>query len=326
MSGARTPPRKDDVLEALAATFEAGLAPTEALATIARAGPASARLARLLSERLQRGTLAEALAFLKLIRRNEQAVIALGEELGHLPLALRWAIERSRIRRERVRAIAGAVIGPLLFAIFTGLAEQLPALVVGGSSWRSAFGSVLIVIGLAAAALVALPRLPVPPALLGRVRTFAGRVPGIGSLIRLADEATAAALIAAFGDARSLAVAPRAARAVAPQAYAEALTAAAADPLASVAMFSEPFALALAVGVRAGDLPSRFAAFHRRAAAILTARLRATARVLAFAIVFVVALQGVLRLLSTPLPGLGGELGNSPEMRELERELENAGH
>jgi len=323
---ARRPPRKEDVLEALAATFEAGLPPAEALATIARAGPASARLARLLSERLQTGTLSQALMSLKLIARDEREVIAIGEESGRLAPALRWAIQRSRIRRERIRAIAGAVIGPLLFAVFTGLAEQLPALVVGGSSWRSAFGSVLLLVGLGAAAVVVLPRLPVPPALLERVRTLASRVPGVGSLIRLADEATGAALIAAFAEPRALAVTPRAARAIAPQAYAEALTAAAADPLASVAMFSEPFALALSVGVRAGDLPARFAAFHQRAAATLTARLRATARVLAFAVVFVVALQGVLKLLSTPLPGLGGDLGNSPEMRELERELENAGH
>jgi hypothetical protein len=90
-------------------------------------------------------------------------------------------------------------------------------------------------------------------------------------------------------------------------------------------MFSESFGLALVTGARMRDLPARFASLHRQAAQTLTSRLRTIARGLAYAVVAIVFLHGALRLLSSPLPGLGGNLGDSPELRELERELESPG-
>jgi hypothetical protein len=151
-------------------------------------------------------------------------------------------------------------------------------------------------------------------------------VPLVGGLVKLDGEADAAALVAAFADGDGLGLAPRAARVEAAQPYAEALAIAAADPATSVPAFSEPFALALQVGLRARDLPPRLDAFHRAAATRLTARLRSLTRVAAFAVLAAVALHGVMKLTASPIPGLGGNLMNLPEFKELEKELENAGH
>jgi hypothetical protein len=131
-----------------------------------------------------------------------------------------------------------------------------------------------------------------------------------------------AGLIARFAEPNQLALAPRAARAAGAQLQVDALAAVAADPAAAVPTFSEPFALALQVGLRAGDLPERLAAFHRAAEAEWTARLRTIARVFAFTLLAIVALHGVAKLVTTPL---GGNLGESPEIKELEKELENLG-
>ena len=86
----RPPPLSEDLLEALAATLEAGTNPNETMAIIARAGPASARMARRLSEELRGNTLTAALAKLELLSKDEQPVVAVGEEAGRLPSALRW--------------------------------------------------------------------------------------------------------------------------------------------------------------------------------------------------------------------------------------------
>jgi type II secretory pathway component PulF len=326
MSRTRTPPTTADLLETLAASCEAGLASGETLALIARAGPASARVARQLSEGLRSGTLTAALGTSKLLAQEEQPVVALGEEVGRLPSSLRWAVERNRARSERRRAIRGAVIGPLLFAMLTLLAEPLPAVVLSAGTFWTALRPVILLAASATVAFLVLPRIFARAIRSQRAQALLSPVPLVGSLMRLETEASAAALIAAFSDSHDLALAPRAVRAVGAGAYADALAVAAADPLASVPTFSEPFALALEVGLRAGDLPTRLAAVHRAAQETLTVRLRATARVLAFTVLAFVALHGVLKLLSTPLPGLGRDLGGSPELRELERELENAGH
>src|SRR5439155_230372 len=110
--------------------------------------------------------------------------------------------------------------------------ESLPAVLTGAGSAWSMLRGLLLFSGLAIAAVVALVRLFAHPQLAARARTMARHLPTVGSLARLADEAQAAALIAAFADSRSLALAPRAAAAVASQPYAGALTAAAADPSA----------------------------------------------------------------------------------------------
>ncbi len=113
------------------------------------------------------------------------------------------------------------------------------------------------------------------------------------------------------------------ARIVAPS-TAAALDSVAKDPFAPVPLFSESFALALSVGARVGDLPARMAKWQAAAAERLTARLRAAARIVAYLILVIVVVQSAVKLMSGPLPGLGDV--NSPEMRELEHELDSAGH
>jgi hypothetical protein len=306
----------------LAATLESGVAPTEALALVARAGPASARVARQLSEALRTQTLTVALTAEKLLAPEERALVAFAEETARLPSALRWVVERRRIKSERHRVLVGSTVGPLLFALLTLLAEPLPAVFLGTGSFGGVVRTIVLVGASGAFAFVALTRaLRMPPA-----RRALSRVPVLSSLLQLDDEAATAALIIAFADANDLALAPRATRAFHAGPYAEALAAAAVDPHGSVPTFSETFALALRVGLRVGDLPARLAVFHRTAQAKLTTRLRGLARVLAYSLLSLVVLHGLIKFLSTQLPGMGGSPGNTPEMQELERELDNAGH
>jgi hypothetical protein len=318
----RTPPSTEDLLEALAATLELGVAPIEALALVARAGPASARVARQLSEALRTQTLTVALTVQKLLAPEERALVAFAEETARLPSALRWVVERRRIRSERHRVLVGSTVGPLLFTVLTLVAEQVPAVFLGTSSFWGTLRTIVLVGASVACVVLGLTRAPRLP----RARLALSRVPLLSSLLQLDDEAATDALITVFADRNDLALTLPATRALYAGPYAEALAAVAADPLGSVPTFSEPFALALRVGLRVGDLPARLAAFHRAAQAKLTARLRVLARVLAYTVLSVVVLHGLLKFLSSPLPGIGGDLGNSPEMRELERELENAGH
>ncbi|HEY2746121.1 MAG TPA: type II secretion system F family protein [Polyangia bacterium] len=309
------------MLEALASALEAGLTAAEALAVIARAGPISARLARTIEESLPRGSVAGALHATHLLGRDGKAVIAVGEEVARLAPALRWAVDRERIARQRRRAIVAAIIGPLTFAALTMLTGPLPAVVMGTGSFARAIGEVLLLVAAAAGALFGLPRLFEHPTLGARIRAVGMGLPLVGALFRQEAEDRAAAVIAAFADPADLALAARIARLVVPPPYAQALASAAADPFASVIAFSESFGLALAVGGRAGDLPARIGAFHQSAARALTQRLRGVARTLAFAVVLVVVAQSVTKLLSTSIPGLGGDLGSSSEMRDLEKEL-----
>jgi hypothetical protein len=297
----RAAPSGSDFLLALAAGCERGVSVNETLALIARAGPASARLARRLSEELRGGSLAAALTAVGLIATDEQPILALAEEHARLGAALRWAARQQKESGERRQTIRNAVIGPLVLAMAGLAAEPLPQLILGNATLWTALRPAL---ALGAAVTLAL-------FLLSRVKIRDG-------------EAEAAGLISLFADAGSLALAPRAARAISAP-WADALAAVAADPRASVPMFSEPFALALQVGIGAADLPARFAAVHDEAEKKSTSRLRAIARVLAFVVLGMVALHGAVKLLSSPLPGVGGDL-NLPELKELEQELENAGH
>ncbi len=219
-----------------------------------------------------------------------------------------------------------AVIGPLTFAALTMLSGPLPAVVMGTGSFARAIVDVILLGAVAAGALVGLPRLLAHPSLGARIHAVGMSLPLVGALFRQEAEDRAAALIAAFAEPADLALAARVARFAVPPPYAQALESAAADPFASVVAFSESFGLALAVGGRAGDLPARIGAFHQAAARALTARLRGVARTLAFAVVMVVVAQSVFKLLSTSIPGVGGDLGSSSEMRELERELNSIEH
>jgi hypothetical protein len=286
---------------ALAAGCERGVSVNETLALIARAGPASARLARRLSEALRGGSLPAALAAVELIAPHEQPTLALAEEHNRMPAALRWAARQRQESGDRRRTIRNAVVGPLVLAMAGLAAEPLPQLILGNATIWTALRPAL---ALGAAATIALFLL---------------------SRVKIRDvEAEAAGLLSLFADAGSLALLPRAARAISAP-WADALAAVAADPRASVPMFSEPFALALQVGIGAGDLPARFALVHDEAEKKFTSRIRGVARVLAFVVLGMVALHGAVKLLSSPLPGLGGDL-NVPDLKELEQELENAGH
>lgn len=301
---ARNPPSAADLLEALAAGFSAGATLDETLSLIARAGPASARQARVLSERLRAGSLAEALSSTRLIAREEAAVMALAGEVGRLPRALAWAAERARLGDARRRAIRRAVLGPFVFIALSLAAEKLMPVIVGGASTWTFLRSLVVWSALAAVAVM------IFPALVAKI------------LGRRGAEATAAGLVALFAEANQLGAAPQAARGMGAQIHADALTAVAADPGASVPVFSEPFALALQVGIRAADLPQRLEALRKKLDGDLTARLRSVARLAVFALLAGVALHGLIALFSTPLPGLG----NSPELKDLERELENLGN
>ena len=176
------------------------------------------------------------------------------------------------------------------------------------------------------ALLVGVPRLLAHARVGRQLRAAAAAVPLARNLVSLETEERAASLVAAFADERALALAPAAARVAVAPPFADALTLAATDPFAPVTTFSESFGLALVAGAQAGDLPARFARFATAAARTTTGRLVAIARVAAYAVVLAVFVHAALRLLAAPLPGMGGDLGNSPELRELERELDSAGH
>lgn len=325
MARERAAPATYELLEALAANLETATAP-EALAVIARAGPASARLARTIEEQLRVGSMAKALSAAGLISRDEEALITVGEEAARLPAALRCLVERGRVAVERRRVVRNVVIAPLSLAAMSILAEQLPAMVLGGGSLVHAFGTVALLAAATAGLLLGLPRLWSHAIWGARLRDVVAKIPFMRALARGDAEERAAAVVAAFADKGDLGRAPLAARAIVPAPFAEALALVAANPFAPITMFSESFGLALATGARTGDLSARLAALHQVAARATTARLRSIARVAAYAVVLVVFLHSAAQLLSTPIPGLGGDLGNSPEMRELEKELDSAGH
>ncbi|HWE28941.1 MAG TPA: type II secretion system F family protein [Polyangia bacterium] len=319
-------PAVEDVLEALAATLASTASTSEALAVVGRAGPTSARLTRALQNRLRGGTLAAALTAEQLVSEREAAIVRAGEDAARLPAALRWIAAQRRTSRARQRAIRGAVVAPLALALVTLLTEPLPAVVVGAGSFGPAIVSTSLLIAATAALLFGGPRLLAHVRVGARIRAAAAAVPLARGLVRMETEERASSIVAAFADDRALALAPTVARAVLAPPYVAALTQAATDPFAPITTFSESFGLALVAGAQAGDLPARFSRHADAAARVTTGRLVAGARVAAYALVLAVFLHAALRLLAAPLPGLGGDIGNSPELRELEREIESAGH
>lgn len=324
MESSRGQPEAADLLEAIAASLETGLALPEALRRIGRAGPASARAARQISDAVRGASLPLALHKLAWIPREALPVLEHGEAVGRLPSALRWAATRAWRRRDRRRALASALLGPLALAMLGLLAESLPAAFLGSLGWWPLLRPVATLAGATAILLLGGPRLV--DRLPAGLRSHARRVPFVERLVRLADEAELAGLVAALADGQQLGAAPAAARFLPLGESATALASVAADASAPIPTLSEPVALALATGLVAGDLPSRFSALHQELDARLTQRLRLLVRVAAFAVLAVVAIQGVRKLTSGPLPGLGGDLGNLPEMKELEHELELLGH
>lgn len=323
----RSPPTHADVLEALAASLGAGLSVGDACRVIARAGPASAQLARQIDDGARATPLPAVLASLGLIAEDAKAVLTFANTAGRLPAGLRWVAARAAARQRRGRALLGAIAGPLVFAALGLLLEPLPQLFLGGAfPWRSALRPTALLLGTTALAITLVWRYG--SRVIAGVRTPGARVPFVGALFRLDAEADAAALIAEFADAEGLGAVQGAAPLVLAADWAQALAAIAADPTAPVTTMSETMALAIGAGQTARDLPSRFLAIARALEERLTARLRTTVRLAAFAVLAAIAVHGVQRLLATPLPGLNGDLGNlplgnTPEMKELERELDN---
>jgi hypothetical protein len=306
------------VMEGIAAGLEAGLSPSDCLSTIARAGPAMARLSRQLEEQARGGPLASAIAMVLGLTADERAVITIGEEAGKLASALRWVITRRQARRTRRRAILSVVIAPLVIGVLTLLLEPLPGVVMGTGSFvpmiRALVGAALAVVVLAAV----LRHVP---------SRLVGRVPIIRSLSALASDLETAALIGTFADGATLGTAPKAVRAIVDAERASALDRAMKEPSSTLAGFTERLSVVLAMGQRVGDLPARARAFEAAAAASLTARLRAAARVLAWTFAIVATIHATRLVMQLQLPSLGGDLNSleSPEMRELMKELENAG-
>lgn len=323
----RRPPTHAALLEALAANLGAGLSVGDACRVIARAGPASAQLARQIDDGARSAPLAVVLAKLGLIAPADEAVLAFATAGGRIPAGLRWVAGRAAVRQQRGRALLAAITGPLIFAVLGLLLEPLPQLFLGGAfSWGAALRPTAILLGTSALAIALVWRYT--SRVLARMRTPGARVPWVGALFRLEAEANAARLIADFADADRLGAVAGAARLVLADEWAAALAAIAADPTAPVTTMSETMALAIGAGTSARDLPTRFAAIAHALDELLTARLRTLVRVAAFAVLALIAVRGVQRLITTPLPGLNGDLGNlpignTPEMKELERELDN---
>jgi len=318
-------PSTAQLLSALAAATAAGLTPSEACSTIARAGPASARLARRLDEAMQGKGLTAALGVVVGLDAEERLVLALGEEAGELGAALRWASERRAARRARFVALRGVVIAPLLITVTTVLTEPLPAVALGTGSMWPTVRALLWACGATLAAWLIVRRLLTLPRVAAGVRALGRAIPLWSRLVRIDDEARCAALVATFARDGSLGVAPRAARALLPAAQAHALERADAEPLAALSSLSEPLALALAVGQRTRALADRLAEFRRDAEARVTARLKLLVQLVAWSAVLITALHAGRQLMTMQLPGLGGDLGglgNMPELKELERELD----
>lgn len=322
MASTRAPARSHELLLGLAAQLDAGVTPSAALAGLAAAGPAAARTARRIEEHLAGHTLASALAEVGLVDAQEAAVLAIGEEHSGFARALSWALERRAMRRTRRRALLGAVLGPLAFIALSLLSEPLPQIAIGGLSWWVALRAPILRIAGGAFALFALPWILVRAGLGPGVRELGARVPLARALLHHDNEHRLAAMIAAFAEPRGLGAAVSAAPVVVPARLAEGLVAAAADPQLRSTIYSEALELVLIVGARVGDLPNRAHAYYLAEHARLTARLRLLARIVAFGAAAIVAIHGALSLLSTPI-GLGAGTSSTPEMKELERELEN---
>jgi hypothetical protein len=313
----------EELLRALEAGFRAGLPVGETLAMIARAGPSAARTARRIDEALRAGDLAGALSRVLQLPAEAREMIALGEELGRLPDALAWVCACGSERVERARAVRAVVVAPIVIFVLTILSEPLPAVVLGSGSFWPTLRGLGIGLAVVAAMLAGLRWMVRRSPFAERLRAILGRTPFVSSWMRLGDEALLAAILARFAEPATLGVAPRAARAVAIPAHAQALEMAATDPLTALPGLSEPLALVLATGLRTGELPARAAAVHAASEAKLRARLCSAARLSAWGLVVAAGVHAGVRLMSMQLPGLGGDLGNLPEMRELQRELDS---
>jgi hypothetical protein len=286
----RAPPSSEDLLDAIGAAIGAGASTADALKLIASAGPASARAARLVEERLA-GGLASALAGAKLLAPDEEPLVQLGERESCVASALSFTVARRRQRRARRRAAWGAVAGPLVFAALTLLFDPLPQIMMGTGSIGGALRNLGWLAAVTAAVMLGLPRI----LRVVKIRALADQLPFARTLSQLERESGAALLAASFARPTELGPAAADARAL-----------------------SESFALACASGARAGDLPSRLRALHDHTEQTFLVRLRVVLRAIAFAAAAVLAARSATKLFSMPI---GGDLQNSPELQDLDRQL-----
>jgi Type II secretion system (T2SS), protein F len=287
----RAPPSSEDLLDALGAALGAGATVADALKLVASAGPASARAARLVEEGLA-GGLARALANANLLAPDEEPLVQLGERESCVASSLAFTVARRRQRRARRRAAWGALAGPLAFAVLTLLFDPLPQVMLGTGSFAGALRNLAWL-----AASTALLMLGVPRILRrAKLRALVDKLPFARRLSRLERESGAALLVASF--ARPSELGPAA---------------------ADARTLSEPFALACAAGVRAGDLPSRLRAFHDATEQTFLVRLRVILRVIAFTAAAALAARSATKLFTLPI---GGDLQNLPEMQDLDHQLD----
>lgn len=322
----RVSPTKTEFLDALAGALGASTSAAQALGLVSAAGPESARTARRITDELTRSSLARALSTVGLLAPDEVSAAELAERAGRLDAALAWVIERERGRHARRRALRDAIMSPLSLAALMLITEPIPAMIMGGGSIRPAVLNTLLLLGGAAFVVVGAPWMFSHPSLGAKLRSALAKIPFVGDWVRHDAEDATAAVLASFSRDEDLGCSIDVAALVVHAPFDHALTRADAQSLPRAPSFSEAFGLALAVGVRARDLPRRFAKFHQRARQQLTARLAMVARLFAFAVAGAVAVHGVTQMLTGSLPGIGGDLGNSAEMKQLERELDSILH
>jgi type II secretory pathway component PulF len=327
---------EEELLEALADCLAAGVATPAALEVLEGGGRSGRDLARALAAASESGELADAIARAMRVSDEEAVLLIEAERRGRLPAALALCAARRREARALRRQLAQAAATPLLLALLTVLLAPLPRLILGGGYAGAALRGAAAVLAVAGVGLLLLPWLFAHPRHGAGLRARLARIPLLGRLVRLDAEAGFAGALGVLGGAAPPALevvevagrvwrSPQLARAAAQAARIPARASSAQRPSPSEALSPE-LALTMATGAAAGGLADRLGRFRLRARDQLTARLRGIARVLAFALLVAVSLQGLRQLMSQSLPGLMPGLGvpglETPELKELERELQ----
>jgi type II secretory pathway component PulF len=327
-------------LDALADALAAGAGPAEALALVQAASPDAARWAAKMSGPVGAGIgLASALAQAEPLRPAEIALLRTAERSGSVGPALRWIAGRRRARRERWAGVVQGTFTLMAMLVLTNLTSALPAIVLGGNFGAAVAPGLLGTVAGLLAVYVGVPMALRHP----KVAGLLAPVPGPGHLVRLQAEAelaaAAAALVEAGGSLREgLAGAADVVRV-------PSLSAAAREGLGLVApdggqrarrprpvpagVASEPLRLALVVGDRAGDLPTRMRAFAAAAEARVTSRLVVALRITLLIVIVLLSLQSLLGSFAGPagMLDLGGgglplDPGTQREFEQLMKEIQ----
>lgn len=334
-------PSMADLLEALSDCLDgadrADL--VSALTTLERAGGGASLWAHALTLSVRGGSNATAaLAQSGTLEAPELSLLRSVEGIeGALAPALRCIALRRRLRATRARASLAAVIAPLSLMALTLALDPLPALILGGAYFgpvlRALSVMVLAVLVMTALLLLAFVHPRTSPAVMGAL----SRVPFVGAVVRRHAESELSLVLGAFADEQR--VPPHAWKAAtsllgwAPFStavrdadralQADDRPADASDVLASVV--SQTLSLVLVSGSAARRLPERLTAFGERAAEIVTRRVRALLRTLAFAALIALSVQSLAKLVKTSvggipgMPGLPGDMSPSAEQKELDQ-------